>query len=97
MFVVGQEVTVELVTGSTDNLDGAIAMNAFLQCTNRRQRRRTANVARTIISVGYAQRTLTRLLPQTLVVRQIVVIIAVGIAKAMHHHDLTAINPLPQS
>ena len=93
----GGQVFIQLVAGGRYNLHRAVALDALLYGTYRRDVGRAANIARTIISVCDVQRTLTRLAHELLAAREVFVGPALGIVKAVHHHHLAAVDAFPQA
>ena len=97
MLIEGQIILVKLIAGSTHNFDRTIACNTFLDRANRSDGGRTADIASAIIAVSQVKRTLTYLAQQSLVLREVLIVITIGIAKAVCHHNTTAIDALPQA
>ena len=97
MLVVGHEVLVDLVACGADHLHRTIAMDTLLYRPHRSQVGRTAYIAGAVVAVGDIQRTLLDLIDQVLILRQVGIVVALGIVESVGHHDAAAIDALPQS
>ena len=56
-----------------------------------------ARVACTVVAEGDTERTLGNLLGELLVVREVLLLITLGIVEAVGHHDAAAVNTLPEA
>ena len=97
VLVEGQIVFVQLVAGGTDNLYGAVAADAFLNGANRGDVGRAADVACAVVTVDLVKGTLSDFTHELFILRQVLVIPAFAIAKAVSHHDAAAVDALPQA
>ena len=97
MILIRQIIMIELIASSTLYLYGAVTFYTLLYRPHRSDGRRTANVARTIITIYNTKRAFTNFLHQLLTIRKILIMITLCITKAVGHHDATAINALPQA
>ena len=93
----GDGVLVELVARSADDLQRTVALHAFHHTTHRGHRRRTADVARTIVAVHQAQIALADLAQQHCIARQVLVGQPLRVVVAVSHEDLTAVDALPHA
>ncbi len=87
-------VFVGLVGGGADDLDGPVAVDAFLQAPYRFDCGGTSRVTGTIIMIDHMER-IVREFDEFLVIGQVLLLIAGGVTIGVGKEDLGAINALP--